>query len=84
MSTAPVPGVRLLKGDLIPDRALRMQDEDEFEHLAIAERVADLLAVAEPPLNVALFGSWGSGKSSFASLLRGVVTTKDPKLIRRL
>jgi hypothetical protein len=62
--------VALLEGDLIPDRALTEVEQDQFRHSEIAARLADLLTIADPPLNVALFGPWGSGKSSFATLLR--------------
>jgi predicted KAP-like P-loop ATPase len=62
--------VRLVSGDLIPDRVVRAREEDAFRHQAIAARVADLVTTAEPPFNVALFGPWGSGKSSLAELLR--------------
>lgn len=61
---------RLTSADLITDRALTEHDPDQLEHAPIAGRVADLIASAEPPVNIALFGSWGSGKSSFAQLLK--------------
>lgn len=61
---------KLVLGDLVSDRALRRREEDRFGHAEIAERVADLLDCAETPLNVALFGPWGSGKSSFCALLQ--------------
>ncbi|MCW2975135.1 MAG: hypothetical protein JWM06_416, partial [Actinomycetia bacterium] len=64
----------LRKGDLIPDHALTEREPDEFKHTAIAERVADLVTTADPPLNVALFGPWGSGKSSFATLLKSALS----------
>jgi ABC-type transport system involved in cytochrome bd biosynthesis fused ATPase/permease subunit len=60
---------RLPQADLIIDRALEAQDPDTLDHQPIADRVAELVATPETPLNVALFGAWGSGKSSFARLL---------------
>jgi hypothetical protein len=60
---------RLTQDDLIIDRALEAQDQDTLDHQPIADRVAELVATSETPLNVALFGVWGSGKSSFARLL---------------
>jgi hypothetical protein len=53
----------LVAGDLIPDRVLKAAEEDAFSHAAIVGRIAELVTVAEPPLNVVLFGPWGSGKS---------------------
>jgi hypothetical protein len=70
---------RLVVGDLIPDRSLRARAEDEFHHSEIVERVADLLTTAEPPLNVGLFGPWGSGKSSFGALLQEELAKRDKK-----
>jgi hypothetical protein len=69
----------LRKGDLIPDHALTEREPDEFKHTGIAERVAELVTTASPPLNVALFGSWGSGKSSFATLLRKALEQRSMK-----
>jgi hypothetical protein len=69
----------LRKGDLIPDHALTEREPDEFKHTEIAERVAELVTTAEPPLNVALFGSWGSGKSSFGTLLRKALRQRSMK-----
>ena len=69
---------RLVSGDLIPNRVVRARDEDAFRHQAIASRVADLVTTAEPPFNVALFGPWGSGKSSFGELLRQEISERAP------
>ena len=60
---------RLSEDDLVIDRALEAKDSDTLDHQPIADRVAELVAASETPLNVALFGAWGSGKSSFARLL---------------
>lgn len=55
--------------DLIPDHALGAGDVDAFGHSSIAGRLAELVASASTPLNIGLFGPWGSGKSSFCELL---------------
>lgn len=55
--------------DLILDAALTEAGQDRFDHEAIAAVVADLTLNATPPVNIALFGPWGSGKSSFFGLL---------------
>lgn len=66
----PDPSIRLSSEDLIPDRALRLaEDKDLLGHKAIAGRVAELVTSVDPPVNVALFGPWGSGKTSFGALL---------------
>ena len=61
---------RLSSDDLIVDRALEAEDRDALDHLPVAELVAELVATSATPMNVALFGAWGSGKSSFAQLLK--------------
>lgn len=62
----------LLPEDIIPDAALQQGDEenDSFRHDAIAGRVCELICSAKPPINIALYGPWGSGKSSLYTLLR--------------
>src|SRR4051794_31838254 len=77
MSTEEVQSeAHLRKGDLIPDHALKEREPDQFKHTEIAERVAELVTMADPPLNVALFGPWGSGKSSFGALLERSLSAK--------
>ncbi|WP_210493626.1 P-loop NTPase fold protein [Patulibacter sp. SYSU D01012] len=68
-----------MSDDLIPDQALRSTDQDAFNHAAIASTLADLVLEGERPLNVALFGRWGSGKSSIYELLRRAVRERDPR-----
>ena len=70
------PATPLSEADLIPDRALDSKEDDRFQHAPIAARVADLVISAEPPVNIALFGAWGSGKSSFGSLLKAEVESR--------
>jgi hypothetical protein len=67
---------------LVPDQALREKDQDEFQHAAIAGRLADLTLSAETPANVALFGPWGSGKSSVYELLRRALQATAPKRVK--
>lgn len=71
--TGGADDLALIRDDLVTDRALTAQDPDRLNHGPIAERVLDLVTVSDPPVNVALFGAWGSGKSSFSALLeRGI------------
>lgn len=55
--------------DLIPDHRLKQPHEDKLEHVALARSVAEIALVAETPTNIALFGPWGSGKSSVYSMV---------------
>lgn len=72
-AVAPVVTVRenfeLGPSDLITDSALRNIEGDQFAHHEIAERVAELAVHAELPVNIALFGPWGSGKTSLYNLI---------------
>ena len=73
----------LVRDDLISERALEEHDTDQLGHQALAEHVADLAANGSAPLNVALFGAWGSGKSSFYELLsRSAYITPKTELVR--
>jgi KAP-like P-loop domain-containing protein len=56
--------------DLIDDRALISLDQDEFRIGDVVEEVAELCTSAPTPATVALYGSWGSGKSSLGNLLK--------------
>lgn len=60
----------LTAADLVPDQALTKASEDRFGHTVLARRVTELVRSSKPPINIALFGSWGSGKSSVAGLMR--------------
>jgi hypothetical protein len=56
--------------DLIDDRALTIEDDDEFQLRDVVAEVAQLCESAAVPATLAIYGSWGSGKSSVANLLR--------------
>jgi hypothetical protein len=73
----------LLPGaDLVLDAALTAAVDDRLDHAAIAKVVADLTMHADTPVNMAIFGAWGSGKSSFFGLLRERLEARDdpPKI----
>lgn len=66
--TKPLPLVH--PADLIPDGRLASAELDRLDNSAIAHTVADLALSVTPPANIALFGPWGSGKSSIYAMLR--------------
>lgn len=81
MPTAPEPDTAGLSfDDLIPDRSLTGTDPDAFNHEAIAARIADLTRHTEPPASIALFGPWGSGKSSLYELLCRALEGVQPEI----
>src|SRR6478752_4655743 len=73
----PKPSTMGAGADLILDTALTDATQDRFQHEAIASVVADLALNATPPVNIALFGPWGSGKSSFFGLLNGHLSASN-------
>ena len=73
------PPVVLDAHDIVKDAALGADDADLFEHQAIAWRIAELACAAEPPVNIALFGPWGSGKSSIYAPMEARIKQCDPR-----
>ncbi|MBF6174738.1 P-loop NTPase fold protein [Nocardia blacklockiae] len=72
-----IGGPFLRDGDLVTDAALEVDDPDAFDHRAIAHRIAELVCVAVPPVNVALFGAYGSGKSSVFATKKHAVESRS-------
>lgn len=77
---------RLTAEDLVPDEPLRgsgknpiAASQDLLHHRVIARKVAELATSANGKVNIALFGPWGAGKSSFNELLREELQVIDPK-----
>src|SRR5689334_20637167 len=56
--------------ELIDDRALASVDQDEFRLQDFVADLAERCRVAPTPANIALYGAWGSGKSSLGNLLK--------------
>lgn len=69
----------LVEADLISDRALAAADTDLLGHSALAGRIADIASKSETPLAIALFGPWGSGKSSLFELVRRSLPETPPR-----
>ena len=76
---------RLSTVDLVPDEPLRgtskrpiADGEDLLRHRVIARKVAELATSSNGKVNIALFGPWGSGKSSFNGLLAEELAAIDP------
>lgn len=67
----------VIADDLVTDQALADAGGDEFHHSAIAKAVGDLSLSSAAPVNIALFGPWGSGKSTFYNLMRRRVQQQD-------
>jgi hypothetical protein len=85
-SNTGVQSAKLTADDLVPDEPLRgagknpiADSQDLLHHRIIARKVAELATSANGKANIALFGPWGSGKSSFNELLKEELTVSDPK-----
>lgn len=77
----------LTAADLIPDEPLQPVSgqqistaEDLLHHRVIARRVAELASESNGKVNIALFGPWGAGKSSFNALLFEELQTIDTSI----
>lgn len=70
--------------DLISDTALESAEDDRLDHVAIVKVAADMVLATKAPVNIALFGSWGSGKSSFLASLRTALErrSRDVRVVR--
>lgn len=71
----------VLAADLVTDKALEDANGDEFHHAAIAKAVGDLTLSSATPVNIALFGPWGSGKSTFYHLMANRIEQQDRKVV---
>ncbi|WP_370246881.1 P-loop NTPase fold protein [Nocardioides sp.] len=69
-------------GDLIPDNRLAPDAQDLLEHDAIARGLAEIAWSAQAPVNIALFGAWGSGKSSVYWMIEKHLDRIAPKRVR--
>ncbi len=74
----------LVRSDLIPDAALKSAAGDDLEHDSVARVVTQLVTQVETPANVALFGPWGSGKSSVYGMIEKRIRrdNKDVEIVR--
>jgi hypothetical protein len=67
------PARKPKRPDLIPDHALVPGEEDLFHHGDYVDRLMAIINTASAEhtsVNVALYGSWGSGKSGTSNLLK--------------
>lgn len=67
--------------ELIDDRELEDWEGDRFRHQDVASQLAELVASAKTPANIALYGPWGSGKTGVANLLQARLTQSDFKTL---
>jgi hypothetical protein len=71
---------RLLDEELIPDHSRSASERDLFDHGDYVDRliqVIDHVDVSRTSANIALYGSWGSGKSGIGNALRDRLSKRD-------
>jgi hypothetical protein len=66
--------------DLIDDRAISESDADLLDHNAIADELTSLVRSVPTASNLALYGAWGSGKTSLGNLLGARLKPLWPKI----
>lgn len=64
--------IERIKVDFGSDEPIECPDADRYDFAASAERIAEIIQAIESPAGcaVALYGKWGSGKTSFINLVR--------------
>lgn len=64
---------------LLTDNPVERLDEDRFGFQPYIKELDTLIAMAEPlPITVGIFGSWGSGKSSFLRMWMSLIEDCQP------
>jgi hypothetical protein len=71
----------LIAEELIDDRALTAAGDDAFRLADFVTELVDLCEETSLPANIALFGPWGSGKSSLANLLEAEFKLKSGQTV---
>jgi hypothetical protein len=57
-----------LENEIIDDRALESLDDDKLGHALIVNELKSLILAVKTPSTIALYGRWGSGKTSIQRL----------------
>lgn len=60
-----------------PDTALKHVKDDLFHHSDFVDALEYVIEHSETPLNIALYGRWGVGKSTILNFLKERITTKE-------
>mgnify|MGYP001561004704 CR=1 FL=1 len=68
---------------LLPDRPISPDKEEDirFGHQQLANAVFQLLKNAEPPFTIGLYGKWGVGKTTIASLVKKLACNDNFKCL---
>lgn len=68
---------------LLPDRPITPDQKEDirFGHKQLAHTVFELIKNAEPPFTIGLYGKWGVGKTTIASLVQGLAQNDNFKCL---
>jgi KAP-like P-loop domain-containing protein len=67
---------------VLTDEAVGTSANDYFRiHTAYARLLLDIAKRCETPFSIGLYSSWGSGKTSVAKILQGLITENEPQSI---
>jgi len=72
----------MIQDDWIPDEAIASFEDDRLGHRPLVKTVSDLVEHGPVPSNIAVFGPWGSGKTSFGRLLEQELATRTQARIK--
>lgn len=61
----------------LEDKPLENLNEDKFQYAQVAEILFELLKQKNFPINIGLFGPWGSGKTSIVKLLQNIIAANS-------
>ena len=59
------------------EEPLENEDEDDFGHSEIADVLEHAITRSKGPINIALYGGWGVGKSTIIKFLEKRIEKKD-------
>ncbi len=60
-------------------RDLEVQDLHTVDHASLAQAIAKGIELAAPPFRIALFGSWGSGKSTILKMVQACIEEENAR-----
>ena len=70
---------------LFTDNPVALAKEDKFGFAPFADELKNMILETEPlPFCVGIFGAWGSGKTSFMNMLRGLINERAGDKIKTI
>jgi len=70
------------ESEYMQDTALEKAEFDQFQHSALAAELAHIVCGCPTPYSVAVYGPWGSGKTSVGGLLKEALSNAPCRFAR--